>query len=130
MAKILVVEDDLELAESVCSCLRFEHHRVEHTVDGADALHLMQSFKYDLVVLDWNLPGLSGVEILSQYRARDGGAPVLMLSGKAEIADKEAGLDAGADDYLTKPFNTRELSARVRALLRRPGQCATNVLKA
>src|SRR5262249_8936208 len=77
-----------------------------------------------VVILDWELPGLSGPEICRQYRDSGGDAPILMLTGKRELDDKEEGLDAGADDYLTKPFHLRELSARLRALLRRTGSVA------
>jgi two-component system OmpR family response regulator len=81
-----------------------------------------------VVILDWDLPRMTGVEICSKYRANKGVTPILMLTGKSQIADKEQGLDAGADDYLPKPFHMRELSARIRALGRRPTTVASNVL--
>ncbi|HEY9712601.1 MAG TPA: response regulator transcription factor, partial [Chroococcales cyanobacterium] len=90
----------------------------------------LQFYEYDLVVLDWQLPGLEGVDILKEFRSGGGITPVIMLTGKNSISDKETGFDSGADDYLTKPFHMKELSARVRALLRRPSTFVGNVLKA
>lgn len=130
MAKILVVEDDAQLAEVVSQTLSFENHTVECASDGKEGLHLMQVYDYDLVILDWNLPEMQGIEVCTKYRAAGGEALILMLTGNAQVSEKEAGLDAGADDYLTKPFNTKELHARIRALLRRAGtKLASNVLK-
>ena len=83
---------------------------------------------YDAVVLDWELPGMSGVEILKKFRGMKGTTPILMLTGKGQIQDKEEGLDSGADDYLTKPFSMKELSARLRALMRRPRAIATSTI--
>ena len=119
MAKILVVEDDQDVCRVVCNSLSYDHHTVEAVHDGNSALERLGAYNYDLIVLDWQLPGISGVEVLKQFRASGGDTCILMLTGRAGIADKESGLDAGADDYLTKPFLTRELLARVRALLRR-----------
>lgn len=130
MAKLLLVEDDEDLAMTVADGLRDERHTVEHVADGAEALDLLKFSQFDVIVLDWQLPGLSGIEILQSYRQSGGKTPVLMLTGKGEISDKEAGLDTGADDYLTKPFNMRELVARIRALLRRPGVQTSNTLQA
>jgi OmpR-family two-component system manganese-sensing response regulator len=85
--------------------------------------------KFDLIILDWHLPGgLSGPEICRKYRDTDGKAPVIMLTGRTEITEKEQGFDAGVDDYLTKPFNLKELSARLRALLRRPPNKLSNII--
>ncbi len=120
MAKILIVEDDLRLAENIGKWLVLEKHVVEHLEDGQEATDHLRFYPYDLIILDWGLPGVSGIEVLRQYRSHGGIAPVLMLTGRKEVDEKEKGLDAGADDYLTKPFHMRELGARVRALLRRP----------
>lgn len=119
MAKILVVEDNKELTEMVRTLLEFEHHAVEVIDDGQDASYTLKINQFDLVILDWELPGKTGPEICWEFRQAGGSTPVLILTGRREIEDKESGLDAGADDYLTKPFHPRELSARVRALLRR-----------
>jgi DNA-binding response OmpR family regulator len=120
MAKILMVEDDASIAEDVQDFLAAESHIVEITHTAENAHELVKSFHYDLIILDWSLPKQSGVEFLKEYREAGGGAPVLMLTGRESLQDKELGLDSGADDYLTKPFHLREVSARVRALLRRP----------
>ncbi len=119
MAKILVVEDDAALAYSLSSWLELEGHRPEVVHDGLEGLQLLTSYGFELAILDWQLPGLDGVEICSRYRRAGGRVPILMLTQKSQNIEKAAGLDAGADDYLTKPFDTTELSARVRALLRR-----------
>lgn len=129
MAKILVVEDDATLQDNLRDWLTFEHHIVETASNGGDGLELLRFYKYDLVILDWQLPNMDGIEVCRQFRSLGGSTPVLMLTGKDSIADKEAGLDAGADDYLTKPFHTKELSARVRALLRRPSLFTATLLQ-
>lgn len=120
MPKVLLVEDDSDLAEMVASWLESERYTVETASDGLYAIDLLKLSSFDVVVLDWDLPGCSGIEILKSYRASGGASPVIMLTGKSEVTDKEIGLDHGADDYLTKPFSVRELGARVRAVLRRP----------
>jgi DNA-binding response OmpR family regulator len=130
MAKILLVEDDRDLAGMVIDWLKFEHHLVEAVHDGEDAVNMLKSYQFDVIILDWQLPKLEGVDVLRNYRTGGGQTPVLMLTGKGAIAEKEVGLDAGADDYLTKPFHMKELSARLRALLRRPGNVTGNVLSA
>ena len=101
----------------------------ELVADGAEGLSRVKVYDYDLLILDWELPGTPGIEILKAYRARGGLAPVLMLTGRGSVNDKEMGLDAGADDYLTKPFHAKELTARLRALLRRPEGYLGDILK-
>lgn len=130
VAKILVVEDDQGLARMVREWLTFERHLVETSGDGREGLEKLCSFQYDLVVLDWDLPQISGVEICRQFRSRGGNTPILMLTGKDAISDKESGFSAGADDYLTKPFHMKELSLRLKALLRRASPSASDTLKA
>jgi DNA-binding response OmpR family regulator len=130
MAKILVVEDDVSVNKVVCDYLRFDHHVVESVIDGTEALARLTAYSYDLLIIDWDIPRLNGLDLCKQYRANGGSAPILMMTGKSEIGEKTEGLDAGCDDYLTKPFDTKELSARVRALLRRAsGQLTKNVLQ-
>ncbi len=109
--------------------LEAEGHVVEHALNGLDAEHLLSVSSYDLLILDWNLPGLSGIDVCKNYRSRGGTARVLMLTGKSTIEDKASGLDSGADDYLTKPFDMREVSARVRALMRRPEEIKADIIK-
>lgn len=130
MPKILIVEDDLQVAVSVKDWLLFEKYLVEHVTTGSQALDMIKAYDYDLVILDINLPMLSGLEVCRRYRDGGGACPILMLTGQDAVDDRANGLDAGADDYLTKPFHLKELSARVRALLRRPGEIVSNVLKA
>jgi two-component system, OmpR family, manganese sensing response regulator len=121
MAKIFVIEDDPEISDNVKDWLQAcENHIVEVADDGADGLEHLRFYNYDLIILDWDLPHISGLQICNEFRSRGGNTPILFLTGKREMINKEAGFDAGADDYLTKPFNMRELAARVRALLRRP----------
>jgi len=119
VAKVLIVEDDADLSGRVAEWLTFEKHSVEQSFDGKDADEKLRFYKYELVVLDLNLPELSGLEVCRRFRSAGGMTPILILTGKDAIHEKEEGLDAGADDYLTKPFHMRELSARIRALLRR-----------
>ena len=121
MAKVLLVEDDKNLLDTVVEWLRFEHYTVESVSNGDEGLALLESYKYDLIVLDWQLPGLSGIEICRRFRDKGGQTPILFLTGRGTMPDKEAGYDAGADDYLTKPFHMKELSLRLRSLLRRSG---------
>lgn len=121
MAKLLLVEDDPKMTTMVVDRLTFERYKVEHVGDGDMGMEMVLTGDFDLLILDWNLPGASGLDILRRYRGRGGRAPVLMLTGNQTINDKELGLEAGADDYLTKPFNMRELVARVKALMRRTG---------
>jgi DNA-binding response OmpR family regulator len=119
---ILLVEDAAELAQIVARELEASGYRVLRAADGRAALDLHARARPDLMVLDWMLPGLDGMEVLRRVRQAPGpgaATPVLMLTARGEEADRVLGLEVGADDYLTKPFSTRELLARVRALLRR-----------
>jgi len=120
MAKILLVEDDDILGDQITNWLENEHHNVEFCSDGLEGAEKLEYHKYDVVVIDWGLPNLSGIEIIRKFRAAGGLTPVLILTGKGQVHEKEEGLEAGADDYVTKPFEIRELSARIKALLRRP----------
>jgi len=118
MATILLVEDALDLAQAIVRELEAAGYEALHTGDGLTALQLHASHQPDLVILDWMLPRLDGLEVLRQIR-QSSATPVLMLTARDEEADRVIGLEVGADDYLTKPFSMRELMARVRALLRR-----------
>jgi two-component system, OmpR family, response regulator MprA len=117
-ARVLVVEDDAEIADVLRRSLRQEGYEVRTSADGVDALDVATGFVPDLVVLDLGLPRLDGVEVCRRLRA-EGDVPILMLTARAEMEDRVGGLDAGADDYLVKPFERQELLARIRALLRR-----------
>ncbi|MGH9548082.1 MAG: response regulator transcription factor [Terriglobales bacterium] len=129
MTKVLIIEDDQPLCSTVENWLTFNNYTVEVAYDGSNGQALLDEYQYDLVVLDWKLPDIQGIDILKRFRARGGRTPVLMLTGKVEIIDRETGLDLGADDYLTKPFDVKELGARIRALLRRPQTYVTNILQ-
>ncbi len=117
--RILVVEDDKKVAGFIQQGLSQESHAVDVVNDGETAAYQAESFPYDLVILDLMLPRLPGLQVLQRIRAKHPGLPVLILTAKSDLQDKVAGLDSGADDYLIKPFAYAELSARVRALLRR-----------
>ncbi len=117
--RILVIEDETELADFVVRGLREEGFVAEHAADGESAWELMEASAWDLILLDWWLPGENGLEVLRRYRGSGGAAPVLFLTARDSVADRVRGLDGGADDYLCKPFAFDELLARIRALLRR-----------
>ncbi len=121
MSLVLVVEDESAIAELIAIHLRHAGHEVAVAADAAAAQARVDERLPDLVLLDWMLPGQSGVQLARRWRseARTRELPVIMLTARVEEADKVAGLDAGADDYLTKPFSPRELMARIRAVLRR-----------
>jgi DNA-binding response OmpR family regulator len=118
MAKILVVDDDVANSLTVKEWLQLEHHNVDIAFTGNQALDYLKAFGYDLLILDWQLPGPSGIDICKQYKSK-GNAPVLMLTAMSSVEQRVEGLEAGADDYLVKPFDMRELLARVKALIRR-----------
>jgi DNA-binding response OmpR family regulator len=126
--KLLLVEDDENMAATVLQWLRAERYEVTHSADGTEGFDLLKHGSFDVAILDYELPGITGVEICKQYRAGRGLVPILMLTGRSTVADRIDGLDAGADDYLTKPFSLKELSARIRALIRRPTNVAATVL--
>ena len=117
--RILVVEDDKAVASFVKKGLESEQYAVDVAADGEDAQALLEAASFDLIILDLVLPKVDGLEVLTYIRKRKPPPPVLILSGRARVEDRVKGLDLGADDYLTKPFSFSELSARVRALLRR-----------
>lgn len=127
--RILVVEDTSDVGEAIVERFRRLGHAVDWETDGAAAAETLEYTRYDLVILDVMLPGLGGFEILEGLRKRKNAVPVLMLTARSEVEDRVGGLDRGADDYLVKPFDFRELEARARALLRRGEGEATNTLQ-
>lgn len=129
MAKLLLVEDDLSLAANVKRWLEFENYFVEHTSSGSAGLDLMRAFDYDVVLLDVHLPHMNGFEVCREYRSVGGQAAVIMLTTKGDIEDKEQGFGAGADDYLPKPFNLKELSLRIKGLLKRSRSVKEELLR-
>jgi DNA-binding response OmpR family regulator len=125
--RILVAEDDKKVATFIQKGLREEGHAPDIVFNGADASHHALNFPYDLVILDLMLPGRLGLDVLKDIRSRKPRLPVLVLTAKSSLEEKVAGLDAGADDYMAKPFAFAELSARIRALLRRGVQADTRI---
>jgi DNA-binding response OmpR family regulator/predicted Ser/Thr protein kinase len=119
MARILVVEDNEELAQTLADWLTFEGHEVVLAYDGLEAAKYIDDNSFDLILLDWVMPGRSGIEVCRNYRMAGGTSPVIMITGKVSLDNKEIGFDAGADDYIVKPFNLKELSWRMRSWLRR-----------
>lgn len=117
--RLLLVEDDLMIGESLEESLRSEHYAVDWVRDGHSAELALEHDLYDLILLDLGLPRKQGLDVLSAYRKRQGNAAVLILTARDATSDRVKGLDAGADDYLVKPFDLDELFARIRALLRR-----------
>lgn len=128
--RILLVEDDHRVASFIRRGLKEEQYAVDVAKDGEEALTQAQLETYDLLILDLMLPKRSGLDVLKTLRAEKSTVPVLILTAKDELGDKVKGLDAGADDYLSKPFGFEELLARVRALLRRRGDMVPTVLRA
>lgn len=118
MTTVLVVDDDRKITDMLRRTLTYEGYSVVTAADGHEALSQVQSQRPDVVVLDWLMPGLDGIEVAKRMRAADS-APILMLTARDAVGDRVKGLDSGADDYLVKPFAPAELLARVRALLRR-----------
>jgi DNA-binding response OmpR family regulator len=126
--RILIAEDDSALASFVKKGLEAEHYAVDASADGEQARAMALEFDYDVVVLDLNLPRLDGISILRQLRTRKPNVPILVLTARNRVEDRVQCLDLGADDYLSKPFSFSELSARIRALLRRSHLPAESVL--
>lgn len=117
---ILLVEDEPEMAAIIQAWLKSQMYKVDVVPSGEVAFEYLQRASYDIIIMDWMLPGVSGLEVCQRFRAARGNSMIIMLTNKSKTNEKTLGLDSGADDYLTKPFNLRELSARIRALLRRP----------
>jgi len=126
--RVLLVEDEKRMAQALCEILRQEKYDVDHCADGLEGLAAIEAGTYDLVVLDVMLPHKDGFSIAREARAKGIRTPILMLTAKSELDDTVTGLDCGSDDYLTKPFRTRELLARLRALGRRSLRSADGAL--
>ncbi len=120
MKRILIVEDEARLAQKIARVLREQGYAAEAVYDGRSGFARASAEPFDLVIVDWMLPDRSGIQIVRGLRAAEIGVPVLMLTARGQVEDRVEGLDAGADDYLPKPFAFAELLARVRALTRRP----------
>lgn len=117
--RLLIVEDEIELCDTVAKTLYRAGYEVDTCYDGNEALDYILAENYDLIVLDLNLPGMDGMELLKELRKKNEETKVLILSARSQIADKVEGLDAGANDYMEKPFHLQELEARIRSLTRR-----------
>jgi two-component system copper resistance phosphate regulon response regulator CusR len=126
--RVLVIEDEVEIADFIIRGLREEGYTVEHAADGTGGWHALRSGTWDVVLLDWWLPGLDGLAILERFRQAGGTTPVLFLTARDAVSDRVRGLDGGADDYLCKPFAFEELLARVRSLMRRQDRRPGTVL--
>jgi DNA-binding response OmpR family regulator len=122
MSRILVIEDESRISDFVVRGLSEEGYRVEHAADGVSGWAAMQGSHWDLILLDWWLPGEDGIHLLRRFRQKNRSTPVMLLTARDAVPQRVEGLDAGADDYMCKPFAFDELLARVRVLLRRPGQ--------
>ena len=127
--RILLVEDERELSNALVAILTRSNYSVDPVYDGEDALYYLETENYDAVILDIMIPKIDGIEVLKTIRKEGNKIPVIMLTAKSEIDDRVVGLDSGADDYLTKPFASKELLARLRALTRRGEQLTENVVK-
>ena len=117
--KLLLAEDEMRMASALTELLKMENYDVDHVSDGSSALAALESDIYDAAIIDVLMPGMNGFDVVYAARNRGIKTPVLMLTAKSTVDDKVTGLDCGADDYLTKPFQTKELLARIRALCRR-----------
>ena len=126
--RVLVAEDDQGLSDVIGRGLREKGYVVDLVPDGDVALQFLRAYEYSVVILDWRMPGVSGLEVVQRMRRIRSATPVLMLTARDTPADRVAGLDAGADDYLVKPFDFSELLARLRALQRRPPQVQPTLL--
>jgi len=126
--KLLLAEDEIAMSEAVVDILTYHHYTVDAVHNGEDALHYARNQRYDGVILDIMMPKMDGLQVLTQLRKEGNTVPVLLLTAKAEVEDRIQGLDAGADDYLPKPFVMGELLSRVRAMLRRRDTYTPDVL--
>ncbi len=126
--RLLLCEDEVELSSALCAILKHNQYAVEAVYDGQEALDYLESDNYDAVILDIMMPKVDGITVLKTIRGKGNTVPVLMLTAKSEVDDKVLGLDLGANDYLTKPFETKELLARIRAMTRTTTESNTSIL--
>ncbi len=126
--RILLAEDEKELSRALVTILQHDRYSVDVVHNGKDALEYLATGLYDCAVLDIMMPLVDGISVLKEIRTNNNPVPVILLTAKSEVEDRVAGLDAGADDYLTKPFSTQELAARIRAITRRPAVPLSPVL--
>lgn len=126
--RLLLAEDERELSNALIAILKHNHYSVDAVYDGEDALNYLESENYDGIILDIMMPKIDGITVLKTLRKGGNPIPVLILTAKSEIDDKVLGLDCGADDYLTKPFATKELLARIRSMTRRQTEITNSVL--
>ncbi len=127
--KVLIVEDESQVARLIELELSYEGYQVDIAKNGKEALEKIETFKPDLIILDWMLPEIDGLEVTRRIRSDGNDVPVIVLTGKDTLSDKVISLDSGADDFLTKPFATEELLARIRAVIRRKPQSIDGVLQ-
>lgn len=127
--RLLLAEDELEMSNAVVAILKHNNYSVDAVYDGQDAYDYLESGIYDAAILDIMMPKMDGVTVVKKIRAQGNDVPILLLTAKSEIDDRVTGLDAGADDYLTKPFAMKELLARVRAITRRQGEVTDSILQ-
>lgn len=126
--RLLLAEDEKELSDALVTILKHNNYSVDAVYNGADALCYLEAKNYDGVILDIMMPKVDGISVLKSLRKKGNNIPVLMLTAKSQIDDKVYGLDCGADDYLTKPFSTKELLARIRAMTRRQTEITNSIL--
>ena len=126
--RLLLAEDEKELSKALCAILKHNNYSVDAVYNGQDALDYGLAENYDGIILDLMMPKKNGLEVLSELRSAGVSTPVIILTAKSEVEDRILGLDTGADDYLTKPFNMGELLARIRALTRRRAEFSPNIL--
>ncbi|PKM73166.1 MAG: DNA-binding response regulator [Firmicutes bacterium HGW-Firmicutes-16] len=127
--RLLLAEDEKELSNALVTILKHNNYSVDAVYDGLEALDYLQAENYDGVILDIMMPKMDGLTVLKKLREKGSDLPVLMLTAKSEIDDRVMGLDSGADDYLTKPFATKELLARIRSMTRRQAEVTDNILR-
>lgn len=127
--RLLLAEDERELSKALCAVLKHNNYSVDAVYNGNDALDYSLCENYDGIILDLMMPGKNGLEVLEKLREKEISTPVLILTARAEVEDKILGLDKGADDYMTKPFEMGELLARIRAMTRRKTEFSPNVIK-